>query len=411
MYSLLIIIFVPLMGNQSCTIRVLNNVNVKKTILFLSLIALCINNYAGVFVDVKIFTGYRITSITVTPVIGKYALFNSDKKVADVLKNETIKLTLTGTYGIQVQKNNQDLGVFSLLSISGTGLINAMQLKSLSPELKTRTYDDDFRISVINGIFLILNHVDIEHYVAGVVQSEGGGSIKDNEFYIVQAICCRTYALNNVKKHSKDGYNLCDSIHCQLYGGRCQNSDILMAVFRTQSDVIVDKDGKMISAAFHSNSGGETANSEDVWSIPTTYLKSTVDTFSLKMPDAKWEKTMPADEWLNYLSLHFHYPINDNAKRAAALNFTQEHRGVFFCDSIRLTSIRADLGLRSAFFTIKQAGNSVIFSGKGYGHGVGMSQQGAIYMARMGYSYKDIIKFYYKDVDIVNYEQLMIKNN
>jgi stage II sporulation protein D len=366
--------------------------------------------YAGVFVDVKIFTGYRITSITATPVIGKYTLFNNDKKIADVLKNETIKLSITGTFGIEVYKNNVELGVFNSITMSGTGLINAMQLKPLSPNVKDRTYEDDFRLNVVNGAFLLLNHVNVEHYVAGVVQSEGGGSAKDNEFCIVQAICCRTYALNNVKKHSKDGYNLCDSIHCQLYSGRCTNSDILMAVFQTMGDVIVDKDGKMISAAFHSNSGGETANSEDVWSIPTTYLKSVADTFSLKMPGAVWEKTMPVSQWLNYLSTKYHYPVTDEAKRSAALNFTQEHRQTYFSDSIRFTAIRADLGLRSAFFSAKQKGDNVVFSGKGFGHGVGVSQEGAICMARLGYLYKDIIKFYYKDVEIVNYEQLLIKN-
>jgi len=134
------------------------------------------------------------------------------------------------------------------------------------------------------------------------------------------------------------------------------------------------------------------------------------DTFSLGTPEAVWEKTMPAAEWLNYLSTKYNYPVKDSARRAAALNFKQEHRLVYFSDSIRLTAIRADLGLRSAFFSIKPEGNNVVFSGKGYGHGVGMSQQGAIRMARLGYSFKDIIKFYYKDVDIVNYEQLMMKN-
>jgi stage II sporulation protein D len=384
--------------------------NVKRTLIAILSIISCIHLQAGVFVDIRIFTGSKITCLSATPIIGKYTLFNSDKKIIDVLKDETIKLIITGTYGIQVLKNNQEIGVFSTLSLSGAGLINAAQINPVLPDLRPKIYDDDFRITVVNGAFMILNHVEIEHYVAGVVQSEGGGSTKDNEFYIVQAICCRTYALNNVKKHSKEGYNLCDSTHCQFYGGRCQNSDIFMAVYQTMGDVIVDKEGKMISAAFHSNSGGETANSEDVWTIPTSYLKSGADTFSLKMPSAKWEKPMPADDWLNYLATRFNYPINDNAKRSAALNFNQERRQVYFADSIKYTTIRADLGFRSAFFSGRQIGNNMIFYGKGYGHGVGMSQQGAIRMAHLGYSYKEIIKFYYKEVEILNYESLMMKN-
>jgi stage II sporulation protein D len=345
-----------------------------------------------------------------TPVIGKYTIYNADNKIADVLKNETAEFRIVGEFGVQVFKNGSVLGVFSTVTLSGAGLINEVKIKPVNPDLKERTYDDDFRVSVVNGSFLVINHVDVENYVAGVVQSEGGGSVKDNEFYIVQAICCRTYALNNMKKHSKEGFNLCDSIHCQLYMGHCQSSDILLAVYRTAGDVIVDTTKRMISAAFHSNSGGETANSEDVWSIPTTYLKSVADTFSLGMPDAKWEKTVLASDWLNFLKNKYNFPVNDSVKRKAALNFQQPHRKIYFVDSIKLTAIRTELGLKSTWFSLRQVGNNVVFSGKGYGHGVGMSQEGAIRMSKLGYSYKEIIRYYYKDVEIMSYEQLMIKN-
>ena len=165
----------------------------------------------------------------------------------------------------------------------------------------------------------------------------------------------------------------------------------------------------MISAAFCSNSGGSTVNSEDIWKIPTSYLKSVNDTFSMKMPNATWEYKILQTNWLDYLSSRFNYNINDPAKKNYALNFKQDTRKVYFTDSILLTSIRADLGLKSTWFSIEPQGINMVFKGKGYGHGVGLSQQGAIRMALLGYSYIDIIKFYYKDVDIVNYEELMVK--
>jgi stage II sporulation protein D len=74
-----------------------------------------------------------------------------------------------------------------------------------------------------------------------------------------------------------------------------------------------------------------------------------------------------------------------------------------------LSAIRYDLGLKSTWFSVSPAGSNVVLRGKGYGHGVGLSQQGAIRMAQLGYNYLEIIKFYYKDVEVVNYDELNIK--
>lgn len=381
----------------------------KILILLISfLFAAFISAEAGISLDVKIFTGYKVSSISVMPVMGKYIIYDSETKVAEALKNDIIKFTINENK-VKISINNKEIGSFSNVSMSGAGYINAFKLKPLVPVVKERTYDDDLRLSIIGDYFLIINHVDVEHYVAGVVQSEGGGSIKDNEFYLVQSITCRTYALNNMKKHSKEGFNLCDSVHCQLYYGRCKNSDILAAVYKTVGDVIVDKDDKMIAAAFHTNSGGQTVNSEDIWKISTTYLKSVEDTFSLNMPNAKWEKKIAKQKWLDYLGKKYNYSVTNPEKVKAVVNFTQDKRLIYLTDSIKLTSIRTDFGLRSTFFSIIDMGDSLLFKGKGYGHGVGLSQQGAIRMAQLGYTYKDIIRFYYKDVEIINYEQLIIK--
>jgi stage II sporulation protein D len=162
----------------------------------------------------------------------------------------------------------------------------------------------------------------------------------------------------------------------------------------------------MISAAFCSNSGGETINSEQLWSIPTTYLKAVVDTFSNGMRNSSWEKKMPAREWLNYLKTTYKYPVEDTAMRHKALNFEQITRKMYFPDSIPLKSIRKDLELKSTFFSIKKEGENVILKGKGYGHGVGLSQEGAIKMVRYKYKASQILKFYYKDVEIINYEEI-----
>lgn len=364
--------------------------------------------FGGTFIDIKIFTGYSINSFTFTPVSGKYSVFDADKKVVDILRDDVVTFKIKNDT-IVVTKGAKQYGKFTSLNISGSGLLNNFKIKPSNTNVQERNYDDNLQITVLDGYFLIINQVEIENYVAGVVQSEGGGSVKDNDFYLVQAITCRTYALNNMKKHAKEGFNLCDSVHCQQYLGRCKSNEILAATFKTAGDVIVDKNEKMISAAFHANSGGQTVNSEDIWKISTSYLKSVNDTFSLSMPSAKWEYKILQTNWLDYLASRFNYPINDPEKRNYALTFKQDTRKVYFADSILLSTIRYDLGLKSTWFSIEQQGANMVFKGRGYGHGVGLSQQGAIRMAHLGYNYLEIIKFYYKDVEVVNYDELNIK--
>ncbi|HOY30310.1 MAG TPA: SpoIID/LytB domain-containing protein [Bacteroidales bacterium] len=366
------------------------------------------STFGSTFIDIKIFTGYQISSFNFTPVSGKYTVFDADKKLVEILRDEVISFKIKNDT-ILVQKGTKVLGRSTSLNISGSGLLNNFRIKPANQEVKERNYDDNLQVTVLDGYFLIINQVEIENYVAGVVQSEGAGSVKDNDFYLVQAITCRTYALNNIKKHAKEGFNLCDSVHCQQYLGRCKNNEILASTFKTAGDVIVDKNNKMISAAFHANSGGQTINSEDIWKIPTSYLKSVNDTFSLNMPNSKWEYKILQTNWFDYLSSRFNYPINDPDKKNYALTFKQDTRKVYFSDSILLSAIRYDLGLKSTWFSIEQQGAYLIFKGRGYGHGVGISQQGAIRMAQLGYNYLDIIKFYYKDVEVVNYDELIIK--
>lgn len=382
----------------------------KSPIILFILCLISLQGFGGIYLDIKIFTGYNVKSFTFTTVTGKYAIYNADKKVLEILKDESVIVSLEDTL-VEVTRNGIEIGRFSLLTISGEALLNTFKIKLSNTGSKERLYDDDLKVAASGDALLIINHVELERYVAGVVQSEGGGSVKDNDFYIVQAIACRTYALNNIKKHIHEGFNLCDSVHCQLYSGRCKNNDILQAVISTAGDVIVDKDKKMISAAFHSNSGGETVNSEDIWKIPTSYLKSVTDTFSLNMPGASWDYWILTTNWLEYLQQEFNFSVNDTLKRKEVLSFRQDTRQKYLTDSIPLTKIRTDLGLKSTFFSISEQGKNTVFKGKGYGHGVGLSQQGAIRMAQLGYTYDEIIKFYYKDVEIMNYDDLIQKYN
>jgi len=361
---------------------------------------------ASLYIDINIYSTVAIYKTDITIFSGKYELYDANKNlICELYKNSMLTIHTKGAK-IEIYQDKKLLGQSSSFFLKGTGFLNTFKVSPIKPAYAIRIYDDNLYIKSKNNAITLINNVDLEKYIAGVVESEGGGSTKDIDFFLVQSIACRTYALANIRKHWNDGFHLCDEVHCQVYKGRATLSYVTMATFRTTGKVIVDETNKMISAAFHSNSGGQTMNSEDVWTLKTPYLKSIVDTFSLSMRNAQWEVKMPKNEWLEYLKKQYSYPIDKPEKLEAVLNFSQNSRKVHLADNIPLKDIRRDLQLRSTFFSIETIEDTVSFNGKGYGHGVGMSQEGAIKMIQLGYNYEDVINFYYKNVRIVNFDEL-----
>lgn len=274
---------------------------------------------------------------------------------------------------------------------------------------KERSYKGHLKIQATQGYLKLINTLELDDYVCGVVNAEVGKG-RHPEFYKAQTLIVRTYALSHLYKHITEGFNLCDEVHCQVYYGMCLASSILDAVKSTHNLVIVDNDLNLIVAAFHSNSGGQTVNSEDIWGNKKEYLRSVKDTFSIGMPSYKWHKKIPLNDWINYLK-KYKYPVKDSNALNYALNFKQSHRAIYLQYNdikIPLKNIREELKLMSTFFDIQLNNNkdSVIFYGKGFGHGVGLSQEGAMRMAKLGLNFKQIINFYYQNVLLIDLKKL-----
>ncbi len=362
----------------------------------------------AVFLDIRVYAAGTIEDVEIQVISGKYQLINPKNNlvIVDLYKNSSFRCNITNDTTIHLWKDGELIGIYHEIFMKGSGFMNTFEIVPRIPTYETRMYDDNLRIFPKTNELILVNNVMLEKYIAGVVESEGGGSTKDFDFFVVQAITCRTYALNNVRKHVEDGYHLCDLTHCQAYKGRCKSSTIMMAASQTSGRVIVDKNDKMIAAAFHSNSGGCTINSEDVWSIPTPYLKAVSDSFSLGGRNASWQKLIEKEKWLNYFSVNYDYPVEDKEKRDLLLEFEQPERKIYFVDSIPLKNIRQAFQLKSTFFSVYDRGDHVLLNGKGYGHGVGLSQEGAIRMIELGFSYEEVIHYYYRDVRIVNFREL-----
>jgi stage II sporulation protein D len=201
-------------------------------------------------------------------------------------------------------------------------------------------------------------------------------------------------------KHLSDGYNVCDNTHCQAFNGLSSDTLLNIAVSETHGQVILDSDSVLIISAFHSNCGGETSSSDDVWLSDQPYLKSVSDPYCRTSRNAVWQKSFTENEWLSYLKRSGDMEqINDPSQ----LSFSQEERQIYYKTgsfTIPLRTIRSDLNLRSTFFSVYSEADSVILKGRGYGHGVGLCQEGAMVMASKGFKYKDIINFYYSGVFI-----------
>ena len=268
-----------------------------------------------------------------------------------------------------------------------------------------KKYPGALKVKAVNGQLQLMNETELENYLPGVIEAEVG---KHNplEFDKLQAIICRTYALSNWKKHEPDSFNLCDQVHCQAYKGIGSSNLVSKAVTLTKGEVIVDNNLNLITAAFHSNCGGQTANSEDVWALNSGYLRSVTDTFCKAMPNANWISDMAFADFCNYLQAKLGDQRLDSVGLKAVFPFNAAHKRVvnfeFGALKVPLRQLRSDFHLKSALFAMELKGERIQFYGKGYGHGVGMCQEGAMHMAQQGISYKNIILFYYQNVHLVD---------
>jgi stage II sporulation protein D len=144
-----------------------------------------------------------------------------------------------------------------------------------------------------------------------------------------------------------------------------------------------------------------------VWSISTSYLRSVVDTFSLGGRNYQWEKRIPKKQWLDYFISNYPYLANDAQKQQKLCSFNQDCRQKNILDSIPLRNIRTSFKLRSTYFSVSEDKDQVVLKGKGYGHGVGLSQEGAINMVKQGKKAEEVIRFYYTGVRIVKYTEIL----
>lgn len=344
---------------------------------------------------------------------GSYLIYGDSTQFGALLPNEFVSITRKGSK-VELKKGVRILGFFKEVTLKPTSPNNVLRLRPRQPLLKERKYNDGFIVFSNRKGLTIVNDVSFKNYLGGVVESEGGGG-KHIEYYKAQAVISRTYALKYMQRHEKEGFNLCDRVHCQAYHNKLIYTDnIRKAVDATDGLYIVDSTtNEYVEGFFHANCGGQTSSSDYVWKEEIPYLQPLKDTFCIYTRQATWEKRISKVEWRRFLVNNYFYPIEDSVYRSLIYNFKQEDRKAFFISphlGIPLRDIRYHFKLRSTYFSCEPEGQYVLLKGRGYGHGVGFCQEGAMGMANNGLDFQQILSFYFEGIRFKHYFEKMFFN-
>ncbi|MDF2890225.1 MAG: hypothetical protein K0R80_592 [Clostridia bacterium] len=320
----------------------------------------------------------------------------------------------------------------------------------------TLTYRGSLFIKRIQeGHINVHNELPFEQYLYGVVPAEVPYSWH-MEALKAQAVAARNYGILNIGRHTADGFDVCNGPHCQAYRGfGHENARTNQAVNETNGKLVLYND-KLIPTYFHSSSGGRTENSENIWTAVLPYIRSVDDKYGLGSPHDNWTKQFSKKEIQEKLLANkidvgeiidiVPLEVSDNGRvtnleiRGTKGNTTllkEKIRSIMGTSAIRSTwyklSTDADLFVMNSIsgksetaragslyvmsangmqklssssnkvyvkdqFTVSSMNiipENYVFNGKGWGHGLGMSQYGAKGMAEAGFNFVQILEHYY----------------
>lgn len=337
--------------------------------------------------------------------------------------SSSIYITLNGNY--KVNGNSFSKGTSSYIIIKDGKLdfkgVNAQEITFI-PESKSSTirlavgakqynYLGNMTFKISNSKILPINMINVEDYLKGVVGYEMSNSYPV-EALKAQAVAARNYALYNVGKHKSKGYDLCDTTDCQVYRGYNSNyGNVIRAVDETKGIVLL-YDEKLVGGYFAASNGGYTESSENVWVSALPYLRAYKDEFDNQgwpygdrvLSASSIESTLKSKGYLASTDKFIRIDLStikrytsgrvSNIEIVYKTSTGTEKRRAFSKEGARTF-----LSLPSSMYSIMydEKTNTYTFSGKGFGHGLGMSQIGARNRANAKQMYDEILAFYYKN--------------
>lgn len=313
---------------------------------------------------------------------------------------------------------------------------NGIRITTIERQQGHPVYQGSLEIRDTPEGILLINELPLETYLESVVPSEMPSSYASDALK-AQAVCARTYACRQMQEGSMEEYgaDVDDSVRFQVYGNIAPQESTTAAVHATEGQVLC-QNGELIQAYYFSTSSGATSTDE-IWGAEeaASYLKAVSCDFDQEEPWSSWTVTIPWDELADRA---VSYPldtqfgeVSDAVPALKTLEITRKNQsnaviglrvltdaGAFeLSEEYAIREFLAPSGcmitekdgsvtqggalLPSAYFTMEAVqGEYVEIQGKGYGHGVGMSQTAADQMAARGYCYTEILDYFFKNVEI-----------
>lgn len=307
-------------------------------------------------------------------------------------------------------------------------------LKHLERGYGTPEYEGEFELITTAEGIVVINELPVETYLKAVVPSEMPASY-ELEALKAQAVCARTYAYRQMENYGYPEYqaHVNDSTDYQVYGNSKAQKSTNQAIKETCGQVVYF-DGNIVTTYYYSTSCGKTTDMR-AWGAKHTgenaYLKAVdvkekKEDYEKELPWYRWSAEIPATTMSNLIGLNTGKDIGmitdiEVTKRgggdiAMEIKVTGE-KGAVTVETEN--KIRAALGgegyqitlndgsvtesrqlLPSAFFTVRKDGEKFVIEGGGFGHGIGMSQNGANEMAKKGRNYREILELFYQDIEV-----------
>lgn len=282
-----------------------------------------------------------------------------------------------------------------------------LNIRSL-PSDETSSFNINQNINVLDEENNKIINIDVENYLIGVLAGEMPASF-NYEALKAQAIASRTYAYYKIKISDKD-YDLTNDTRSQmfisdndmhkLWGNEYDKYlSIIKNAINDTSNMVMTYNNEIISAYYFSMSNGYTENVQNVFGEQKEYLQSVESKEDESNQNFMVTKVFKREEFCSLLNILCDDITITNIEKTSSNRINKitinnkEFTGI---------NIRDYLDLRSTDFEININNNEILITTKGYGHGVGMSQYGANTMANDGYNYEQILKHYYKGIEIKN---------
>lgn len=320
-------------------------------------------------------------------------------------KNLIVQDTATGrrvfgdTSAIRVTTENGEL------SVNGH-TTTCRQLRVWSDADVTTCNDRRLRgayiLSIADSGIQVVNQLPVEQYLYGIIPEEMPYTWP-GEALMAQAVASRTYALYVREQNRHAPYDVSVSETSQVYGGvDAEKASTTVAVNATLGQVMTF-DGDLVAAYFHADSGGHTEDVRHVWDVDFPYLKGAPDRYSENETENDWECYLPFSRIgsvLRQAGATVGTVCGINILEKSPTGRVLKIEVVSNAGGVEMTGnrFRVNLGstmIKSTRFQVAPKADGVLLTGRGYGHGVGMSQLGAGRMALTGFSYKQILEFYY----------------